>query len=197
MPKGIPLTEEELSRRREEISEIAVRLFIDQGFNETSMRAISQAVGMGKSTLYDYFPTKDDILVSYFAGEIKLLIEKANQIKNQYLNATEKLRQIMILHLQYLLANKNMYLKLSFETQRLGLESQREIQISRHAYQDLVGSVIEDGIAEGTFRPVDKAVAVRMLFAALTPVVFTSRPSGTAEEMMEEAIQIFLRGVQA
>ena len=197
MPKGIPLTEEELSRRRSEISEIAVRLFTENGFNETSMRTISQAVGMGKSTLYDYFPTKDDILVSYFAGEIAVLHDKAQQIHNQDLNATEKLRQIMLLHLHHLLANKNMYLKLSFETQRLTLESQKEIQIRRHAYQDLVREVIEDGIAEGIFRPVDTAVAVRILFTALTPVVFTSRPSGTAEEMMEEAIQIFLRGVQA
>ena len=37
MPKGIPLTEEEQFRRRKEIFDASVHLFLDKGFNETSM----------------------------------------------------------------------------------------------------------------------------------------------------------------
>jgi AcrR family transcriptional regulator len=55
MPKGIPLTEEEQARRRKEIFHASVHLFLSKGFNETSMR-IAEAAGIGKSTLYDYFP---------------------------------------------------------------------------------------------------------------------------------------------
>ena len=60
MPKGIPLTDLELASRRQEIAHIAMQLFIKQGFSETSMREIGDAAGVGKSTLYDYFPSKDD-----------------------------------------------------------------------------------------------------------------------------------------
>ena len=39
-------------------------LFLEKGFQETSMQEIAVASGMGKSTLYDYFKTKDEILLS-------------------------------------------------------------------------------------------------------------------------------------
>ena len=42
------------------IANASVSLFLTQGFPETSMREIAVAAGMGKSSLYDYFPTKPE-----------------------------------------------------------------------------------------------------------------------------------------
>ena len=66
MPKGIPLTQNELEQRRQEIFDATVNLFLEKGFYETSMREVAEAAGIGKSTLYDYFPSKDEIIV--YAG---------------------------------------------------------------------------------------------------------------------------------
>ena len=77
MPKGVPLTEAELEKRRQEISAVAIPLFVERGFNETSIRQIASAAEMGKSTLYDYFDSKDEILVSYFAAEIELITARS------------------------------------------------------------------------------------------------------------------------
>jgi len=197
MPKGIPLTEEEQARRRREIFDAAVQLFIEKGFNETSMREIAAAAGAGKSTLYDYFKNKDEILVSYFEDELQTITSLAESINHKDLPAEEKLQQIMRAHLDYLLANKNIYLILTVEAQRLGIQSQKRIQASRHAYQDLVCRLIEAGIHEGSFRPVDPLLAMRMITAALTPVVFTTRPTGTPLEMFTAALDIFLNGIRA
>lgn len=197
MPKGIPLTEEEQARRRREIFDAAVQLFIEKGFTETSMREIAAAAGAGKSTLYDYFKNKDEILVSYFEDELQTITSLAESINHKDLPAEEKLQQIMRAHLDYLLANKNIYLILTVEAQRLGIQSQKRIQASRHAYQDLVCRLIEAGIGEGSFRPVDPLLAMRMITAALTPVVFTTRPTGTPLEMFTAALDIFLNGIRA
>jgi TetR/AcrR family transcriptional regulator, cholesterol catabolism regulator len=197
MPKGIPLTDEEQSRKRHEIFAATVHLFLEKGFTETSMREIAEAAGMGKSSLYDYFKTKDEILIWYFEDEIEDMTLMAREIANQPLPAVEKLRQILRKQLELLLENKEFYLKLSVEIQRLGAESQRRIQIKRHEYQDLLRSLIEQGIQEGAFRQVDTLLATRILITALTPVVFTSRPTGTPTEMLDEAFSLFLHGVQA
>lgn len=187
MPKGIPLTEEEQSRRRHEISTAVVHLFLENGFNETSMREIAEAAGMGKSSLYDYFETKDEILIWYFEDEIGDMALMAREIASQPLPAIEKLRLILHKQLEFLLDNKEFYLKLSGEIQRLGAESQRRIQVKRHEYQDLLRSLIEQGIQEGAFRQVDTLLATRILITALTPVVFTSRPTGgTPTEMLDK-----------
>lgn len=195
MPKGTPLTEEEQFRKRAEIMDITTRLFAEKGFLETSMREIAEATGMGKSTLYDYFKTKDDILVSYFENEINAITALVEEIDKTNAPAVEKLRQTMIAHLDYLLANKTLYLKLTIEAQRLGMESQKRIQISRHAYQDMVCKMIEDGIKEGSFRPVDPMLTMRIVLGALNPVVFTTRPTGSPHEMLNAAIDILLKGI--
>lgn len=197
MPKGIPLTEEEQVRRRGEIFEAAVHLIVEKGFLETSMREIAEAAGVGKSTLYDYFPTKDDILVFYFEDELKTIAGRAQAICREALPADEKLYRVMLANLEYLLANRAFYIKLSVESQRLSMQSQQRIQASRHVYQDLICGIIKTGIAEGRFRPVDPLLAMRVILSALTPVAFTTRPTGTPQEMLSTSLDIILNGLRA
>jgi AcrR family transcriptional regulator len=197
MPKGIPLTEEELNRRRHEIFARTAQLFIDKGFRETNMREIAEAAGMGKSSIYDYFKTKDEILLWALEDEILDLTAAARQIADQPLPAIERLQQVMQLHLNFLVSKKDFYLKLSFEVQRLTIESQKRIQTRRHAYQDMIQKLIDEGIQEGTFRPVDSLLVARTLITVLTPTVFTSRPTGTPEEMLTTAFDIIMKGIEA
>lgn len=197
MPKGIPLTEEEQQRRRKEIFNASVYLFLENGFNETSMREIAKAAGMGKSTLYDYFESKDEILVSYFEDEIQKITANAKKIIQQELCASEKLKQAMEMHLKYLVDNKLFYLKLSVEAQRLALESQQKIQTARHAYQDMLRTLIEAGVQSGEFKEINPLFAARSIFTLLSTAVFTSRPTGTPEEMLQEALGIFFTGIKA
>jgi AcrR family transcriptional regulator len=197
MPKGIPLTEEEQERRRKEIFDASAHLFLENGFHETTMREIADAAGIGKSTLYDYFGSKDDIMISYFENELLQITDRAQEIMKQEQSVVEKLRKIMQMHLEYLVDNKNFYLKLTVEAQRLSIQSQQRIQTRRHAYQDMLRNLIEEGIRLGELRPVNALLAARSIFTLLSTAVFTSRPTGTPEEMLEDAMVIFFEGIQA
>jgi AcrR family transcriptional regulator len=197
MPKGTPLTQEEQARRRQEIFAASAHLFLNKGFNETSMREIAAAAGIGKATAYDYFKTKDDILLSFFEREMAGVTDQAAEIARQPLPAAGKLRRIMRMHLEHWLPRREFYLRLTFEAQRLALESQQRIQVARHAYQDMLRGLIETGIREGAFRPVDSLLATRLLLNMITPVVFTSRPTGSPQQMMDEALDMFFRGIDA
>jgi TetR/AcrR family transcriptional regulator, cholesterol catabolism regulator len=197
MPKGIPLTEEEMAQRRKEIFSAAVHLFVRNGFNETSMREIAEAAGLGKSTLYDYYKNKDEILLSYFEDEIQNITRRAMEIKQQDHPAIQKLRLVMQAQLEYLLANKATYMRLTAEAQRLSLDSQVRLQASRHAYQDLICNLIKAGIEEGDFRPVDPFLSMRIILATLAPVVFTTRPTASPQEMLDTSLDIILNGIKA
>ena len=197
MPKGIPLTEEEQAKRRREIFNAAVNVFLKKGFQETSMREIAEVAGMGKSTLYDYFQTKDEILIFVFEEEIMKLRLQAQKIVSQNARAESRLRQVLEMHLNSLVENKDLVIFLSVEVQRLRLISQKRIQEGRYAYQDLLRDLIEEGIREGTFRKVDPLLAARLLINTLVPLVFASRPTRTPQEMLNETMDIFLNGMQA
>ncbi len=50
------------SGTRREILDTAMRLFVDQGYDKTSLREIAESVGVTKAALYYHFRTKDDIV---------------------------------------------------------------------------------------------------------------------------------------
>jgi AcrR family transcriptional regulator len=195
MPKGIPLTQEEITRRRGEILSAAMQLILKNGFLETSMREIAEAAGVGKSTLYDYFSSKDEIMIAYVVDEVERMTAQTQAIIAQDLSATEKFKRIWRGQMEHMLANKLLFIKVSFESQRLSQESQLRIQVHRHAYQDMLCYLVEEGIRNGEFRPVNPLLAIRGMFSVLTPTVFTSRPTGSPEQMLDEALDIIFKGL--
>lgn len=52
---------------REQILGTAMRLFVEQGYDKTSLREIAEAVGVTKAALYYHFRTKDEIVSSALA----------------------------------------------------------------------------------------------------------------------------------
>ena len=51
-----------VARRRRQIADAAVQLFIDKGFHKTTTRQIARAAGFSIGSLYEYFASKEDIL---------------------------------------------------------------------------------------------------------------------------------------
>lgn len=196
MPKGIPLTKEEQEKRRHEIFHQVVQIFSKKGFYETSMREIADAAGLGKSTLYDYFKTKDEILIYFFEDQLRDMTQEAQKIALQNLSANERLRQITEKYLESLQANKSLFLKLMQESQRLKLESQKQVQAKRYGYQDLVRALIDEGIREGVFRKVNSLLAARLLISSISSAVYGSRSTGSPQEMLQETLDIFFKGIE-
>ena len=196
MPKGIPLTKEEQEKKRLEIFHQVVKIFSKKGFLETSMREIADTAGLGKSTLYDYFKTKDEILIYFFEDQLRDMTHEAQKIALQNLSADKRLRQIMEKYLESLQENKNLFLKLMKESQRLKLESQKQVQAKRYAYQDLIRALIDEGIREGVFRKVNSLLAACLLISSISSAVYDSRSMGTPQEMLQETLDIFFKGIE-
>lgn len=51
-----------VKRRRRQIADAAVQLFIDKGFHKTTTRQIARAAGFSIGSLYEYFASKEDVL---------------------------------------------------------------------------------------------------------------------------------------
>lgn len=52
------------ARRKAEILEAAARVFAEKGFHRTTTREIAQAADIAEGTIYNYFESKDDLLIS-------------------------------------------------------------------------------------------------------------------------------------
>ena len=50
-------------KRREQIKEIALKLFVENGYSKTTMDEIIQVVGISKGGMYHHFSNKEEIFL--------------------------------------------------------------------------------------------------------------------------------------
>lgn len=61
------LRELKKQRTRAAISDAAITLFLEHGFNQVSVAQVAEAAEVSKRTLFAYFPTKEDLVVHRLA----------------------------------------------------------------------------------------------------------------------------------
>jgi AcrR family transcriptional regulator len=75
------------------ILEAAKRVFQKWGLNKTTMEDIAHEAGKGKSTLYYYYKSKDEILEVLATSELNNIINKAKNLVRGETSAKEKLKK--------------------------------------------------------------------------------------------------------
>ncbi len=68
----VGIREQKKLETREAIQAAAVKLFAENSFEKTSIEDIATEAGIGKTTVYGYFTTKNDIFISYCDEELDL-----------------------------------------------------------------------------------------------------------------------------
>ncbi|MFI8326943.1 TetR family transcriptional regulator [Streptomyces sp. NPDC085529] len=61
------LRERKRARTHAAISEAAIALFLEYGFDQVSVAQVAEAAEVSKRTLFAYFPTKEDLVIHRFA----------------------------------------------------------------------------------------------------------------------------------
>jgi AcrR family transcriptional regulator len=73
----------EQSDTRTRIQAVALELFIEQGYEATSLREIAERLGVTKAALYYHFKTKEDIVASLVQDRIEALEELLHWAETQ------------------------------------------------------------------------------------------------------------------
>lgn len=77
MPKG---SEERTSARKEEIINACAGLYETMSFREITIKEIGQATSFTRTSIYNYFQTKEEIFLALFQREYSLWTEEMQQI---------------------------------------------------------------------------------------------------------------------
>jgi len=150
------ITEAHGEKRTEIIGHCAA-LFDKVGYHNTSMQMLADEVGLGKPTLYHYFPSKLSILYAIHDTHIRALLDGLREVGEQSPLAALRAACIDILrqiadHPGYVRAFMDNYGDLEGEMRD-------RIRAARREYFETIRRLIEDGIARGEFRPCDTTLA--------------------------------------
>jgi AcrR family transcriptional regulator len=150
--------------RRLLIVEQAAHLFDDAGYGKTSMDDIARAVRIAKPTLYHYFPSKDEILVSIHEEFIDLLIDRHRQREPLGLTAGASLFE-HVADVLGLMETHHGHVRVFFEHHReLPAAKRGRIDSKREQYQRFVRDTVEAGMRTGEFRQLDPTITTLAIF---------------------------------
>src|SRR6201981_287250 len=81
---------------RERLFHAALKLFAEKGFAETTVEDITNAADVGKGTFFNYFPSKDHILIAFSDMQIAKLQDAVNEARQTRESMTTFLRAMSL-----------------------------------------------------------------------------------------------------
>jgi AcrR family transcriptional regulator len=78
----------------ERILAAADKLFYEQGIRAVGVDAVAAEAGVSKRTLYNYYPTKDDLIAAYLTGRFKLVPPSDAPARSQILAYFDRLERL-------------------------------------------------------------------------------------------------------
>lgn len=205
-PKAPPKEEAERPRRsgdkRERILAAAVRVFAKNGFYATRVSEVAKAAGVADGTIYLYFRSKDELLVSLFEDRVEKLLAFMKRELPLRKDARERLRAVIELQLG-LLEDERDLAEVITVILRQSTKLMKEFAAPRFmAYLDAIAKVVAEGQAEGVFRSdVSPGLVARATFGALDGIALTwalgRAEQGALGRAARQLADIILRGLEA
>ena len=183
----------------QQIIDAAVRVFARNGFYNSRVSDIAREAGIASGTIYLYFKTKDEILVTLFREKMAAFVAALRTEIAHERDPEAKIRRLVRLHFEVLEASPDMAEVVQVEL-RQGQKFFRGASAHEiSAYFDLIGSILHEGVAGGVFRrDLPVKIATKMLFGAMDQVT-TSWVLGKRGYRLADAAEpvanIFLKGV--
>jgi AcrR family transcriptional regulator len=169
------------AERREDLMNTAERLFVEQGFGNTSVAAITAAAGVAKGTFYLYFKSKEDLRIALgdrFAQRHLASIEKAvgrHAAQDWHVRLAKWIRASATFYLDSIRLHDVLF----HEARSMSREG-----LIDNIVVDNLAELLRNGAAAGAWRIHDARAHARFIFSGLQGVIddayVTGRPVSRA-----------------
>ncbi len=160
--------------KRERILAAAVRVFATNGFYDTRVSDVAKAAGVADGTIYLYFKSKDELLLSLFEDRVEKLLAYMRVELPKLRGAPAKLRRIIELQLGLLEGERDLAEVLTVIL-RQSTKLLKEYAAPKFmAYLEAIAAVVSEGQAAGVFRrDVPPLLVARSTWGSLDAIALT------------------------
>lgn len=184
---------------RVEIVGVARKIFTRYGFKKTTMEEIASASGKGKSSIYYYFNSKEEIFRAVVEREARELKEKLDQTIHRISSPEEKLKNYILFRLRHVRTVKNFYAALNdpyLSRMEFILQIRKEIDMEE---REVVREILEEGMRDGSFQVASSeigAIAISTMMKGLElPLLLNREHQSDREELLEDLVRVLLYGI--
>lgn len=189
-----------LKPRREQIYDVASRLFSERGYHATSMRDLASELGMQGGSLYAHISGKEALLVEIVRGASEQFDQALFPLRDADLSAEAKLREAMYQHIRVVADNIESATVFFHEWKHLSPEPYAQVVAWRDTIDAFYRELVGQGIREGFLRPdLDIGMTSKLILSAVNWTYTWYRPGGklTPRDVAEQFAQMLLAGMRA
>ena len=187
--------------KREAILKAATQVFARRGFFQSQVADVARAAGVAAGTVYLYFRSKDDLLVSLFERTMREAIAEGRAALEGVDDPHERLTRLARLHLERLGRDRDLAVVFQVELRQSTKFMEQFSSTHLRDYLGLIRDALADGQATGQFRrDVNPTVAAKLLFGALDEMAtnwMLSRRRYSLAAQADTIVDLFINGVGA
>lgn len=180
----------------ERIVLVAARLFAEQGYHGTGMTELGDAVGLQRGALYYHIGNKENLLYEISSRHVVEMVEFGKALLKEARYATDKFRVLSQRLIRTIYSHLDEITVFFREVGSLTGQRRRLIFELRHQFEEIWMQILEQGVAEGTFRDSDELLIKAVLGMHNYTYVWI-KPDGTLqpEEIATRFCDLLFRGL--
>lgn len=189
----------EKTDKKQQIFNAALAVFARYGYRKTTVEDVATAVGMTKSNIYFYVKNKQDLYEQTVAGAlekwrtaVETEMETATTVPEKFMVAARR-------SFDYLKSQKQLRALLIQDPEifTLSRSEDRFFEVNHRAMM-MLRQVIQQGVDEGIFHPVDVDQVTEFLFSVYIMFLirtYVKSDDSSGDRMYEAGLSLIFRGL--
>jgi TetR/AcrR family transcriptional regulator, cholesterol catabolism regulator len=173
-------------------------LFWKKGYSGTTIKNIATACHCLPGNIYNYFPSKEELLYEVILEEVNVLLNSARDLLNKEASPVEQLRDLIKKHVSITLREvKTADVLFETELRHLPKSKQKEIIELRKEFELILQQIIQRGVDTGEFIECDAQLTSFNIIALVvrTRLWFSPRGRLSVDEVGDTIFDFVLHGI--
>ena len=182
----------ELTRRA--LLDAAFHVIAEAGSAEVPLGEVALAAGVGRTTFYDYFDDRDDVIASLVEDKLPGVIAELIESVPHGLDVADRLARLASMTVEFVATDKVFGVILHREVGRMGVDAQERIRESHAQLATELAHIYMTGVSEGVFRPMPPYLAGRLIQDTIMSAARALIHDETRRQEVTRGVEAFLLG---
>lgn len=165
----------EHEKRKHEILQKSLDVFIDEGYEDATFQKIADRCGITRTTLYIYFKNKYEIFHESIKELLSELEKSLTKIIQEKASSEQTLRKVLLSIVDQCEKNPKLFsvlLNYLMQLKKSGVDTNKRVRSRIIRIRHLLSTIIITGMKNNEFRQVNIKATDEMLFSLLEATIF-------------------------
>jgi len=196
MPKIVDVQE-----KKQEIYKSATQVFLDKGYNNTTLLDIAKLCKMGRSTIYQYFKNKEEIFFEVSISFFSELVSNLDSIMiEEGVSSTEKIKKMLSIFIFDSKADSQRFFQLAKVLMFLKENNsvfENKFKFFYLSVQDMFFQVVESGIYNDEIQKCDaESMSIAIFGLAQSIILHTYVDTSRDNQKYFDSICLMIDGIK-